>query len=155
MLKGCLAETKWSPVCRWYFLSYFHRWNVYFGSNFTEISSRGSNRQQVSIGSDNGLVPNRRRDIIWTNDGLVWWCIYSPLVLSELRWINEMLILTANSEDTVGHTETESCHDANFVVTVVTGDKVGITATLGFNQTAGYFSYFVCVLCCVPDVNIL
>ena len=25
----------------------------------------------VSIGSDNGLAPNRLQDIIWTNDGLV------------------------------------------------------------------------------------
>ena len=47
----------------------------YFGSNFTEICSQRSNQQFASIGSDNGLAPNRRQAIIWTNDGLVYWRI--------------------------------------------------------------------------------
>ena len=37
-----------------------------------------------SIGSDNGLVPNRQQAIIWTDDGLGWWRIYVPLGLNEL-----------------------------------------------------------------------
>ena len=32
----------------------------------------------------NGLVPNRRQAIIWTNDGLVCWRIYASLRLYEL-----------------------------------------------------------------------
>ena len=31
----------------------------------------GVQLEQAWIGSDNGLVPNRRRGIIWTNDGLI------------------------------------------------------------------------------------
>ena len=39
-----------------------------------------------SIGSDNGLEPNRPQAIIWTNDGLVYWGIYASLGLNE--WQN-------------------------------------------------------------------
>ena len=37
-----------------------------------------------SIGSDNGLAPNRRQAIIWTNDDPVKWRIYASLGLNEL-----------------------------------------------------------------------
>ena len=46
--------------------------------------SLGSNWQWVSIGSDNGLVPNRQQAIIWTNDGPVYWYVYESLGLDEL-----------------------------------------------------------------------
>ena len=39
---------------------------------------------QTSIGSDNGLAPNRWQAIIWTNDGLVYCCLHALLDLSEL-----------------------------------------------------------------------
>ena len=39
----------------------------YFDWNFTEDYPQGSNWQQLSIRSDNGLAPNRRQAIIWTN----------------------------------------------------------------------------------------
>ena len=39
----------------------------------------GSNWQYGSIGSDNGLVPNRCQAIIWSNDGMVQKCMYAPL----------------------------------------------------------------------------
>ena len=42
---------------------------MYFGHDFIEVCSKGSNQQYSSIGSDNGLVPIRRQAIIWTNDG--------------------------------------------------------------------------------------
>ena len=35
--------------------------------------------------SDNGLVPVERQDIIWTNDGPVYWRIYASLGLNELN----------------------------------------------------------------------
>ena len=50
----------------------------YFGSNFAEICSHWYNQQFSSIGSDNGLAPNRRQAIIWTNDGLVYRRICVP-----------------------------------------------------------------------------
>ena len=39
----------------------------YFVWNFTEVCSAGSNRQEVGIGSGNGLAPNRRQAITWNN----------------------------------------------------------------------------------------
>ena len=50
---------------------------------FIEICSLGSNWQYI-IGSDNDLAPNRQQVFIWTNDCLVYWCIYVPLSLNEL-----------------------------------------------------------------------
>ena len=49
--------------------------------------------QQASIGSDNGLAPDRRQAIIWTNDNIIHWhththtyiYIYASLSLNELR----------------------------------------------------------------------
>ena len=43
------------------------------------------NGQQTSIGSGNGLALNRRQAIIWTNQGLVYWCINASLSLIELK----------------------------------------------------------------------
>ena len=38
--------------------------------------SVGSDWQEVSIGSGNGLAPNRQQAITWTNADPVHWCIY-------------------------------------------------------------------------------
>ena len=51
---------------------------------FSEICSQGSNYQHVSIGSDNGLVPNRWQAIIWNKGGLLYLGIYASLSLKEL-----------------------------------------------------------------------
>ena len=37
-----------------------------------------------SIGSDNGLAPNKHRAIIWINAYLIHWRMYAPLVGDEL-----------------------------------------------------------------------
>ena len=42
-------------------------------SNFTEICFRESNWWKASIGSGNGLAPNRRQAITWTNDDPINW----------------------------------------------------------------------------------
>ena len=55
-----------------------------FQEKFTKVCSYRSNWQYSSIGSDNGLVPNRWQAIFWTNGGLVYWCIYASLGLNEL-----------------------------------------------------------------------
>ena len=44
-----------------------------------------SNQQYSSIGSDNSLAPSRRQAIIWANDGLGLWRIYTSLCLNELN----------------------------------------------------------------------
>ena len=48
------------------------------------MCSLGYNLQYGSIGSDNGLAPNRWQAIIWTNVGMLYWCIYASLGLNEL-----------------------------------------------------------------------
>ena len=40
----------------------------------------------LSIGSDNGLVPNRWQAIILTKDGIVPWCIYASLMILHIVW---------------------------------------------------------------------
>ena len=58
------------------------------GESFTEVYSLGSNLQYGSIGSDNGLAPNRRQAIIWTNVGMLYRRIYASLGLNELSWVS-------------------------------------------------------------------
>ena len=48
-------------------------------------------QQYSSIGSDDGLASTRRQAIIWTNDGLVYWCICASLSLNELTKPNMIL----------------------------------------------------------------
>ena len=48
-------------------------------SNFTEICSQESNRQQGGIGWGNGLTPSRQQAITSTNDDPVHWRIYAAL----------------------------------------------------------------------------
>ena len=50
------------------------------------ICSQGSNQQEANIDSDNVLVPSRWQAIMWTYDGLVYWCILS-ISLDKLIWI--------------------------------------------------------------------
>ena len=57
---------------------------LYLYQNFTEVCSLGSNWQWSSIGLDNGLVPNRRQAIIWTNADQIDWRIYVALGGDEL-----------------------------------------------------------------------
>ena len=66
-----------------------------FKENFLEICSLESNQYYGSIGSDNGLVPNRWQAIIWTNDGIVYWHIYTSLCPNEL--MQERLNTIANA----------------------------------------------------------
>ena len=40
--------------------------------------------QYAIMGSDNGLAPNRHQVIIWTNDGVVYWCLYASVNVNEL-----------------------------------------------------------------------
>ena len=53
--------------------------NLYFGANFTEVCPWGTNWQKVSIGSGNGLAPNRRQAITRTNVDPVHGRIYAAL----------------------------------------------------------------------------
>ena len=85
------AKQKWPQFCRRHFLISFPEWKLlYFVSNVSEVSSRGSNWQWIRIGSDDGFV-HRYQTIIWTNGGLFHWHIglYASLLLNELKsWSN-------------------------------------------------------------------
>ena len=84
-----VVQAKWLPFHRQHFQMHFPEWKLfYFDSNFTEICPQSSNWQYDTIGSDNGLAPNRCQAIIWTNDSLVYWCIYVTLELDELKLCN-------------------------------------------------------------------
>ena len=69
------------------------------GGDFTEIFSqweKKSTSQYSRIGSDNDLLLTWRQAIIWTNDGIGWWCIYGSLCLNVLiisTWLQ--LLITA------------------------------------------------------------
>ena len=66
------------------FICFYIKDVLYFDSDFIEIYSQWFIEQNASIGLDNGLVPNRRQAIIWTNDCLVYWRIYASLEFSGL-----------------------------------------------------------------------
>ena len=71
---------------RRHFQVHFLEWKLLnFKENLTEMCSLGSDSQHARIGSDNGLAPNRRQAIIWTNYGLGYWRIYAPFALNEFR----------------------------------------------------------------------
>ena len=72
---------------------------MYSNANITEVGSLGSERQYVSIGSENSLALNRRQAIIWTNDGLVHWSIDASLGLNELTMSNISKILMINASE--------------------------------------------------------
>ena len=49
-------------------MMHFREWKVlYFDYNFTEVCSWESNWQYPNISLNNGLAPNMRQAIIWTN----------------------------------------------------------------------------------------
>ena len=52
---------------------------MYFDENFSEVCSLESNFQLPNNGLDNGLAPNRRQAIIWTNVDPIHWRIYAAL----------------------------------------------------------------------------
>ena len=59
-----------------------------FWFNFTEVCSWAFDWQYVSIGSGNGLAPNRWQAIIWTNDGLVYFVTWP-------QWVNAFMALSS------------------------------------------------------------
>ena len=69
------TETKKS-FCRQHLQKHFIEWKLsYFDLKFIEVCSWGTDRQQSSIGSDNGLASARRQAIIRTNSGLTDACL--------------------------------------------------------------------------------
>ena len=72
--------TKWPAFRRQYFQVHFREWKLlYFDWYFIEFCSLGSNWQKLRIGLYNGLAPNRRQAIIWTNAVPIHWRINAAL----------------------------------------------------------------------------
>ena len=64
--------------------------------NFKGICSQGSDWQWVIIGSSNGLPPNRRQAMTWTNDDQVLWLhMASP---GHNVWVKLYICVTLSNE---------------------------------------------------------
>ena len=72
--------------------------------NFTEVCSYRSSWQYVSIRSGNGLVPNRRQAITWTNNDLVRRHIYAALGGDKLNENFETNNIRHNTQFEISHT---------------------------------------------------
>ena len=65
------------------FKSIFLKENVWISTYISlKFIPKGPNRQFISFGLDNCLMPNKRQAIIWTNGGLVYWRIYASFGLN-------------------------------------------------------------------------
>ena len=62
------GRNKKADIFKCIFLTQFFS---YFGPNFVDVCSRGSNWEQNNIGSGEGLAPNRPQAITWTNNDRV------------------------------------------------------------------------------------
>ena len=63
-----------------------------FQIKFHYIYSLESNWQYGDIGSDNGMVLNRRQDIIWTNGGRFCWSKDASLSLNNSGFVKQSLL---------------------------------------------------------------
>ena len=50
------------------------------------------------MSSDNGLVPNRRRAIIWTKCLIVYWSLYESLGIDDLTSFKQYIFHTYSLE---------------------------------------------------------
>ena len=90
-----LPWTKWPPFRRRHFQMHFHEWNVlHLDSNFTQICSLRANSQYASINPGNGLAPNRRQAITWTNANPVHWRIHATVGGAELNHMTHCAIFS-------------------------------------------------------------
>ena len=56
-----------------------------------------SNWQYDSIGSDDGLAPNRRQNIVWTNDGMFCWRMYISWWRHQIETFSVLLAIFAGN----------------------------------------------------------
>ena len=68
-----LPWTKWPPF-----------WQTTFANAFSWMKMTKFTETCSSIGSGNGLAPNRRQAITWTNDDPIHWRIYAALGRDKL-----------------------------------------------------------------------
>ena len=104
------TQTKWTPSCRRHIQMHFREWQLpYFRSNITEIWSQRPHWQYASIASGNGLAPNRLQAIIWTNEILVYWHIYTSLCLDELNVTKKPMHMTHYNETKLHSSHSNFC----------------------------------------------
>ena len=79
----------WSKYTNFHRRKWFEKCRLENGGHFVSASicSFGSNWQYLNLGLDNGLVPNWRKAIIWSNDGPVHWRMMRHLApMSYRNW---------------------------------------------------------------------
>ena len=88
---GILTHWCRDNMARLHFQMHFLEWKcMNFDSDFTELSSQGSNWQYLSTSSDNGLAPTRWQAIIWTNaDYFTDSYMHDLASMSKYIWINK------------------------------------------------------------------
>ena len=102
-VNSCPLRTKWTLSCRRYFQMHFREWKVlYFDTNFTEVCSLGFNWQKNSVGLDNGLAPNRRQAIIWTNADPIHGLTFAALGGDELNHWGRATHICVGNLTTIG-----------------------------------------------------
>ena len=75
-------------VCRCIFVNEKFCILIKISLKFVAKGQIDNNQVSVIISLDNGLAPNRRQAIIWTNAEPVHWCIYASLGGDELKRIS-------------------------------------------------------------------
>ena len=104
-MDSCVTSHRWVNTlrprqngrhfCRRHFHVHFLEWKLSnFKWNFIEICYLGSNWQLTIIDSGNGLSPNRWQAIFWTNDGIVYWCIYASHGPIDLMYSGNLIRLS-------------------------------------------------------------
>ena len=112
-----------------------------------QMCSLGSNWRYVIIGPDNGLAPNRRQAIIWTNDGLFHWCI-THICVTRPRRVNvfepgDGLLTSIKNQVLAGHQVHIGLHTFQH-------GRMKIFSSARFEkwETYSVFLYVSCVLLC-------
>ena len=77
--------TKWTAFSRRYFQMFYSQKIFVFDSTLSKICSLWFYWQYVTIGSSNGLAPNGRHAITWTNVNQGLCCHLTPLCHTELK----------------------------------------------------------------------
>ena len=87
------VETKWPSFSRRHFKSILLNENIWISITISlKFVSKGPIDNKSALhSSDNGLAPNRRQVIIWTNGDLNYWhtYIYASIGIGEL-WVNSL-----------------------------------------------------------------
>ena len=101
---------------------FFNEKFLYIASNFTKVCSQGSNWLFISSGLGNGLVLDRQKDIIWTND-----CHRDKLSVSFWTERSHWNTLVAHKNSNSDHWTQYLCHQSYNKCDLSTSCQIGNT----------------------------